>query len=61
MHDSAVPLIAESNHTKVYYETSCWSCGTEVSVKITDRAPRAYCSGCAWAKLAALPTDSKES
>lgn len=35
-----------------YYDTQCHSCDTDITVKTTDRAPRAYCSACAMAKFA---------
>lgn len=35
-----------------YYQTQCHTCSTEIVVKKTDRAPRAYCSACAMAKFA---------
>ena len=35
-----------------YYDTECHTCRTDICVRITDRAPRAYCSACAMAKFA---------
>jgi hypothetical protein len=33
----------------------CWSCDSEIMVKVTDLSSRNYCSACAWAKIGAVP------